>query len=352
MPGFAALSWRKWVMYACVSLPMLGCVWLVPPIDHSAAHCEFKGESACGTCLRTSCTGAIDACCGDSSCRDSDGHSETLDAVDSCAAGSSAACAGALGKGTSATASAVRACVVGTCKSACVGDAVVADPWSCDTARTASNDCSKCVYSQCASSLAECCGDSLCANRNDIVADIRRCVGGDKPGCSYLVTKSDYGYEGKVRACITKQCADVCMTDRMHQSCSLQSGGTMCLCNDAEQSSGAECSETSVGGTCVRGEGGCTCGHYSCTPGRVGVGCMCTFSGQDPSALEKTRCEAPITSEVGHCCLKRGTAGFSCECVAGTKPCASADGEYSVPSCNLSDALSKLSPVLVDRCSF
>jgi hypothetical protein len=326
-------------------LEAVGCVLVVPPIDHTSGHCSVLGETACASCLRESCQASIDACCGDASCAGEDGHSAILDALDECGTGSASGCAAGIGKGESTAAASVRACVTGTCKAACLGDAAVKVDWSCTVARTKDTDCATCIYDSCASAIGQCCDDSSCRKSSDLADDLGACVGGDKPGCTYMLTKSESGFEGKVRACIAKSCADRCMDDRPHQACSLESGGSYCSCTHAEKSSGPDCSVASLGGTCVLGEKGCTCGHYACSSGSSDS-CTCDFRGEAGSG---TSCRARWNDSV--CCLRREDRGFSCSCKSYQSTCSATLGEYPVPSCDAEDAADALANVLVSTCS-
>jgi hypothetical protein len=346
-PLATVLGRSAWV--ALLVVHALGCVLVIPPIDHGAGHCQLTGDTACATCLRTSCQTPVDACCDDKSCAGEDGHATILDALDECGAGNVPSCAAGIGKGDSASAAAVRTCVTSTCRAACLGDAAVKVDWSCNVARTPDNACSACVYESCATGLDECCGDSSCKRSSDLAGDIGSCIGGDKPGCTYLLTKSDSGFEGKVRACIAKNCGAACMADRPHQSCSLQAGGSSCSCVHEEESRGPECSVGSVGGNCVLGPKGCTCGTYSCRGETAGKGCTCSFGG---TAGSSTSCNVGRTSSgQGGCCLRRSDRGFSCECSEYQTSCRASAGEFSVDSCNLEDALVGLAEVLVTKCS-
>ena len=336
---------------AAAVLPSAGCVLVVPELQHDP-HCGFTGTSACGTCLKTSCQTAIDACCSDSACNGGDGHSEALDAIDACAGGNQDACASGLGGAVSGTAGAMRTCVTTTCKDACVGNVtvpVVPSKWTCDTTRTNDNACATCVYGMCGTSLDACCGDSSCKDSSTLQDDVGRCTSGDAPGCAYLTTEGTSGYEGAVRGCITTKCATKCMGDgRLHQSCSLEGGGTYCSCSDAEKSSGVACTAAAMGGTCVRGAKGCTCGHYTCINSTSSLGgCSCSFRGSDDTA---TTCDVDRTgSMAGICCIKREDTGFTCGCETYKTKCYS--DEYDTPTCNVMDVMNNLTNVVVTSCS-
>jgi hypothetical protein len=364
--------------------PTAGCVVVMPPLEHGE-HCAFVGSGACATCLASSCQASIDACCSDKACAGDDGHSAVLDAVDACGGGDAAACAAHLGdaQGKSAGVGAVRACVTTTCRAACLGDVPVPVRWSCEAPRAANdNACARCVLGQapgagddagspttsapasatpatsCASALAECCDDASCQKSTSLADDVGRCVSGDAPGCAFLTTRSMSGFEGKVRACITKTCATECMGDgRLHESCSLEGGGAYCSCSDAEASGGAACSGAKVDGsdgTCVLGEKGCTCGHYACerSGSSASGGCSCDFRNGPGGS---TRCDVARTNTGsgttdGVCCIKREDRGFSCACVDYLSSCLGT-GEYETPTCDLADVMPRLKNVLVSACS-
>lgn len=334
----------------------IGCVLIVPPIDHTSGRCEITGSTACATCLRTSCQTAIDACCGDASCAGEEGHSAILDALDECGAGNPSTCAEGIGTGESTTAASVRTCVTGTCKEVCLGDAAVKVDWSCSVARTKDIPCSTCIYEKCDEALTQCCSDSSCSASSDLADDLGACTGGDAPGCTYLFTKSASGFEGKVRACIAKECATSCMgTRRTHQSCQLQAGGTYCSCRNAEKSSGPDCSTEAVGGgadvKCVLGNEGCTCGSYSCSSGTSSSStCSCGFRGDGEGS---TSCRAPSRyGTAGRCCWKFTDSGPSCTCDEYTFACSETLDEHSIESCDLDVLVERLPPsTFVTKCS-
>lgn len=336
------------VLFLAFVVHATGCVMLVPPIEH-AGQCRLEGASACATCLRTRCQTTIDACCSDRACNGGDGHSASLDALDACGAGNTTGCADGLGDAESGSAGAMRTCVTTTCKEACLGDVVVPVKWSCAAARTKDNACATCVYDSCGSTLDECCGDSSCTASTSLADDVGRCTSGDAPGCTYLTTKSTSGFEGKVRACITKSCGTACMGEgRTHESCNLYSGGSYCQCSDAEKSHGPDCSVASMGGHCVLGEKGCTCGHYACTESSSSLGgCSCSFHGGTGAS---TKCDVERKNGQGVCCVHRDSTEFTCECKTYLSSSCSG-GEWIVPTCNIEDVLGALENVLVPKCS-
>ena len=353
-----------------VMAPATGCSVVMPPIEHGA-HCAFPGSGACATCLRTGCQAPIDACCNDPSCAGDEGHSGILDGLDACGGADTAKCAEWLGDAESGAAGNLRACVTTTCKAACLGDAVVPVKWSCKAARTTDTACAQCLYgdagaadggdatgaASCAGVLDECCGDPACSKSASLADDLGRCTSGDAPGCAFLATRSMSGFEGKVRACVIKTCAAACMGDgRFHESCSLEGGGAYCSCSEAEKPSGPECSGAKVGGgdgSCVLGEKGCTCGHYTCeaSSSSYSDGCSCDFRGAPGGS---TRCDvvrkSSGSSTTGRCCIKREERGFSCECKDYLSSCLGTD-EYDTPTCDVDDVMPRLANVLVSKCS-
>jgi hypothetical protein len=350
-PIVGRLAWAVLVLVQAT-----GCILVIPPFAHDA-HCGITGTSACAACLRTSCQPAIDVCCNDSSCRGVDGHSAILDGLDACGGGDAKSCASGIGNGDSASAASVRACVVGSCKEACVGGAPVKVDWSCNAPRAKDNACSTCIYESCTSAVDGCCDDASCKASRSIADDLGMCIGGDAAACTFGVsTKSTSGFEGKLRSCIAKSCTAPCLGDqRKHEACQLEGGGAYCQCSDAEKSSGPECSVASMGGNCVLGQKGCTCGHYACERSGSSTlgGCSCAFKG---AAGSSTRCDAVRTSSGSHstdgrCCLHVDASGTTCECKDYLSKCYADTGEYDTPSCNLEDVLPLLKNVLVDRCS-
>lgn len=356
-----------------------GCVAVMPPLEHGG-HCTFPGSGACATCLRSSCQAPIDACCNDKTCAGDEGHSGILDGLDACGNADTAGCAAGLGDAESGAAGNIRTCVTTTCKAACLGDVVVPVKWSCSAARTTDTACAQCIYgnavaptedagdptssstsaasaASCAGVLDECCGDRSCSKSTSLADDLGRCTGGDAAGCAFLATRSMSGFEGKVRACVIKTCAAACMGNgRVHEACSLEGGGAYCSCSDDEKSSGPECSGAKVAGgngTCVLGEKGCTCGHYTCksSASSYSNSCSCSFRGAPGGS---TRCDAVRkgsgSGATGTCCIKREDQGFSCACNDYSSSCLGS-GEYDTPTCDIDDVMPRLENVLVTKCS-
>jgi hypothetical protein len=107
---------------AVLLLVLGGCILITPPIGNEE-HCSISGTSACATCLRQSCTKPIDACCGSTLCAGIDGHSSTLEGLDSCGGGDKTECARKFGGAPSSSSfdnsEPVQTCVQTTCKDVC-----------------------------------------------------------------------------------------------------------------------------------------------------------------------------------------------------------------------------------------
>lgn len=341
MRSASALGRSLWV--ALFVAQAIGCVLVVPPIEHGTGRCEFTGSSACATCLRSSCQTAIDACCKDASCAGEEGHSGILDALDECGSGNQTTCASSLGETSNPKAATLRACVATTCKDDCVGTSAVAVDWSCDTQIAADNECSSCIATSCKTVIGTCCDDSSCSKDSSVVDYMSKCLSGDAPGCTYLINEaSTSGIQGTVLKCVA-ECQEKCFgTYRPHQSCSLQKSGSYCTCSDAEKSSGNECTHASVGGDCVVGDKGCTCGTYGCTASSSG--CSCDFrNGRNEGADQA--CSILQSGGYGRCCIKVESSGVSCSCSdlykPGTCP-GKSTGEYETPTCDYENVMGAL----------
>lgn len=325
-----------------------GCVLFVHP-DEGGEHCAFRGTTACAACLKTKCQASIDACCRDASCANTSGM---LDTMDKCGEGSATSCANGLRtQSTGAAAAAVRDCASTQCGSECTtGATAPTEPveWKCDANRDHVTSCASCIYDSCTKQIDACCNDSYCSKYNsEIHKDMGACTTGDTAGCAYMATKGDSGLDGALRACIETNCAKPCIDDaRPHQSCALSGGGTRCYCNDAEKSSGPDCSIAAVGGSCVLGQKGCSCGTYTCSSGSSSSGaCSCSFSGDG----SRTTCREPTSG--GRCCIKVDSQGVSCACELYTFPCDNQQFEFATDSCDKAVVMSQLSKLLVDKCS-
>ncbi len=334
-------------------LSPVGCVLLVSPIS-GGDHCAFEGSGACAACIRASCQANVDACCRDEDCRTARGSSALLPAMDACGKGDAKACASALTSQRSGTVDeALRACVVGTCGEACSagGDAGPGlqkpkPDWSCEMPQTSAEPCASCIYTSCGTALDTCCEGTSCSRDASLVADLTRCMNGDQPGCAYIFDRDTSGQAGVVRACIKDKCGETCMGEgRTHQKCSLYAGGTYCSCSDAETSSGDECSKATVGGHCILGKKGCSCGEYACTK-TFSFLCTCAFGS---TSNELSSCSPATFGGRGTCCVKVGDKSTTCSCGENTYTCQ--DDEYPIATCSEADMLDKTRNILVDRCS-
>lgn len=332
---------------AAFALLASGCVLLVSPFE-VGEHCTIAGDSACATCIRTKCQPAVDGCCASTSCakRPTDTGlfeletEDILDAIDACGRGDKNRCISELSTPKlDAEEETLRACVTSTCNAECVEGGTISNPsgkrptWTCALPRTSEKLCGKCLFANCAAQLDECCADSSCSKDSELKEDIGACIAGDEPGCAYLRKQSTTGIAGTVRQCITDACGEECFGDgRLYGSCELYSGGAYCSCSDAESPSGPECSAAKVGGSCVIGKNGCTCGTYSCSS--TSDGCACDFGSDDGGG---SSCSVP--SGEGVCCLSLDDRGVSCECSSLSK---CYGDEYDVQTCNQSDVLAAL----------
>lgn len=328
--------------------PLVGCVLVAPPLD-IGDHCGIQGDTECASCIRNNCQTPIDACCGSSSCA----GASVLGDMDACGRGENPRCIDSLATArTTKTEEDVRACASKSCRALCTkgatGSGGTQPKWTCTTAREPGNACATCVYDKCSTALDACCGDGSCKNDGTIQVDVGACVAGDAAGCVYGQTdnRSTSGQAGVVRKCVLDSCKDVCFGDGFpHASCNLQSGGTYCTCADAEKSSGPACDASTVGGRCIRGKEGCTCGNYECTGG---TSCSCSFRGD--SASTSTSCRLSTSPDRGACCLRVESQGVSCKC-GDYSSCSASLDEYDITSCDLEDVLSRASQLFVSECS-
>lgn len=336
---------------------LTNCILVLPPIEHGE-HCQFEGSTSCASCLRTNCQASVDACCDDISCRGySSGDSAVLNGLDACGRGDTTACASAMNGATYGKATDVASCVVTSCKDECVGDAHVSAPppsWSCTAPRTQKTECATCIYDSCNTSLANCCGDSSCSSSGgDFPELMGACTSGDGPGCLYYMANSAYGGKGTsagtlgaFEGCVAEKCIESCFPTegRMHNTCSLGDYGTSCRCYASATASGVDCSVEAVGGTCVLGISGCSCGTYGCETNTVS--CSCGFGGHGAS----TSCYA-TNGTSDHCCLKLYADSAACECHSWS--CSQTSDEYDIESCNEETVLSTLRTAkrIQDTCS-
>lgn len=295
-----------------------GCIFIFPPIE-AEDHCQIAGATDCAQCIRNECQGQVDQCCSDTVCGSE--FLPTMKEIDSCGTGDTAACAKTLATPSYGRQEDLRSCVAGRCGTRCTSPGQVA--WSCESPRNEAGACARCIYDACRAALDSCCEDSTCKRDSDVEADMRACVGGDEPGCAYLLTKDTNGLDGVLRACITRACGKTCMGDgRPHASCEVYAGGQYCACNDAIRSSGPACTK----GTCVVGKRGCECGTYECE--KTSSGCSCNFRGE---AVGSTSCLPTDTAT--RCCLKLRDTGVGCTCERFNTRCDADLDEYDVASC-------------------
>lgn len=328
--------------------PLVGCVLVAPPLD-IGDHCGIQGDTECATCIRKSCEAPIDACCGSSSCA----GASVLGDMDACGRGENPRCVDSLATArTTKTEEDVRACASKSCRDVCTkgatGSGGTQPKWTCTTAREPASACGTCVYEKCGTALDTCCEDSSCKNDSTIQTDVGACVAGDAPGCVYGQTdnRSTSGQQGVVRKCILDSCKSVCFGEGYpHTSCTLQAGGTYCTCADAEKSNGTACDATVVGGRCIRGTEGCTCGNYECSGSSE---CSCSFHGESSSA--PSTCRLSGSAERGACCLRVESQGVSCKC-GQYESCSASLDEYDITSCDLDDVLARASQLFVTTCS-
>ena len=340
------------------------CVLLTAATGFEAGeHCGFTGSGACATCLRTSCQAKIDACCNDSSCRASEyAARQPLAAIDACGSGPASACAAKLESERTTTEGAgleMFTCLEASCREACL--AGERTTWRCESPREPANACARCIYASCTEQLDACCGDTTCANTpgstgtypaHAVLGEVDACVAGDAPGCAGMLDESDSGKAGVLRTCIASKCETQCLGNlRPHQSCTLQSGGRYCTCRDAETSGGDECSTSTVGGTCLATNKGCSCGAWGCAfrSSSPNYDCTCEIGGDGGS---DTECNAAHYQE-GVCCIKADYDGsLVCRCtttVTGASGCSS--DEATISSCSLASVKAAYPKLATERCS-
>lgn len=370
---------RRWVsrivgamtLLTPLAMPLSGCILIAPNYD-PVANCPIHGESACGTCLRASCQGEINNCCGTKECHESqfsigsdDEQFTTIAALDTCAAGSSSCSLQLTDARKSPAGAAVNTCVQNKCRAECVPNAPVAK-WTCDSPH-GSDACSSCIFSKCQTQLTSCCTEtsSYSGCPLELQDEMTSCTTGDGAGCAAMDTASTAGKAGVVRACVKQSCASKCFGNgRPHQSCTLQKGGAYCSCTNARTTSGDECSTTSVKSShCLFTSGGCICGHYACTTANVDgsyPSCECTLTNAADGTGSAGKCNPGVLgggggldpSKVAVCCLDPGGAYDtpSCKCdTLNSGECPS--GTLQVFSCDKSSFFSALTDVQTDTCS-
>lgn len=356
------MRWAHLFSGLVVLVPLSGCIVFVPdfePID----NCPIRGDSLCGTCLRTNCQAEINDCCGTEECRESAYSFEaeeagtTMAALDTCASGDPQRCESALRSTRySGAGDRVRSCLGQKCRAECVPGSTITT-WDCN-APHGTDECSSCIYSKCESQLASCCGASGCASL--IKAEMTACTFGDAPGCAVMADGSTTGQPGVVRACVKKSCATACFGNgRPHQSCTLYDGGAYCSCHDAPEVSGDECSTKSVPDShCFVSDGWCTCGHYACKGGGSFTypSCSCNLShetdGSGPSATcnpKSVSLGGPNRNTPATCCIELDSiSGPSCACDTSKSGCS---GGFEVLSCDQASFLRAMVDLETDRCS-
>ncbi|WP_394827889.1 hypothetical protein [Pendulispora albinea] len=98
---------------------LTGCVLMVGEGSDLGPTCHFEGEDrgTCGVCIAAHCRAHVNACCGDSRCRD------TLSWLDGCSEDKGADCAMFQSLNSSSAAQGpgqrVSACIQGSCSTAC-----------------------------------------------------------------------------------------------------------------------------------------------------------------------------------------------------------------------------------------
>jgi hypothetical protein len=339
---------RAFIPLALLLLPLASCILFISP-DTPGDHCAIQGSTACAACMRDKCQQSIDGCCSDTACSETtDAPASTLAVVDECGEGNFNACASGFRNPRTGSAQAVRSCVTEQCNDACTGGGLPSVQ-PCEVPRASKNACAKCVYDSCTSVLDKCCADSSCARSNVITDDVSGCVSADAKACAFMQTKSADGLDGALRACIVQRCAPACIGDaRPHVNCSLYRAGTSCSCSNSQRAEGPECSVAAVGGRCLFGRTGCSCGAYGC---RTGVGstrsCSCSF---DSTGSATTTCSKPTT---GRCCLTASSDAVDCICTESTSPCDSKEFEFKVDSCDINVVTKELTDakLFIDVCS-
>lgn len=342
-----------------VLAPMSGCIFFAPNID-PLDNCPIKGDSLCGTCIRSKCQAEVNNCCGAEACRESGistvftsktEEGTTMAALDVCA-GDGTKCAAALASvNRSAEGTVVNTCITTNCADACATTSATlpTTEWTCSTAAS-SKPCDACIHTSCADELKGCCGDaSSCSSA--LGKEMGDCVTGDEAGCAQMKSGSLSGKDGVVRKCVKSNCAAECFGNGFpHQRCSLQGGGDYCACNNAQSASGDECSSTSVAGSrCFFTSGGCICGHYACkmTSTSSTATCTCTLTNEEDSG----GCDPSDFSLSAHCCLKVGSTYESPSCKCTTIGASCFSDETEVFSCDKGSFSSAMSELRTDRCS-
>lgn len=328
-------------------IPLTGCFVLVDTFE-VRDQCGIQGSGACAACIRSSCQGTVDACCRSATC----GAGSILDDADACGSGETSRCAIALATERSGgDDEALRQCMLTSCQSACTVPSSADDParFTCDAPRAGTSRCEQCVREACATKLDQCCADNTCADERDIQLDLGTCFAGDSRACVWRFrSASADGTSGIVRQCVVDHCYDACLGDGLpHTSCTPRASGTYCTCENAEDSSGPECSAKEVGvDYCVIGRRGCTCGAFRIASS-ARSGCTMDYRGGAQSHSD-VPC---VAHSEGRCCLSLEDDGISCECDTSEYATPCTESEYSISECSESAIKEKIGERVVPSCS-
>ena len=342
------------VKVIAAAIPLAGCFVLVDTFDVQD-RCGIEGSGACAECVRSSCQKPIDACCGSATCTDGSGGTSILDDVDACGRGEASRCASALERERSgAEDEALRQCVQTSCRTACTvptstGSGGTDPRWTCDAPRTGSTRCEQCVYRACATKLDECCADDKCAKESAIQRELGTCFEGDPRACTWAFKDSSAdGTSGIVRQCIGESCYEDCLGDGLpHTSCTPRSAGTYCSCDNAEASSGPECSASKVGvDYCVIGRRGCTCGAFRLVDSTSST-CKVDYRGGPESYFDRS-C---VGYSTGRCCLSIEDDGVSCECNTSEYASDCTSSQFSISECSEEAIKERIGDRVVSSCS-
>ncbi len=335
-------------------IPLAGCFVFVETFD-VREQCGIEGSGSCAECIRSSCQGAVDTCCGSETCAAGSNGSSILDDADACGRAEVSTCVSALSKERSGRDDeALRQCIQSSCRTACTvasstSGSGEAPRWTCDAPSTSTGKCEQCVRDACAAKLDDCCADDTCAKESAIQRELGTCFAGDPRACSWeFRDASSDGTSGIVRQCLVASCYDACFGDGLpHTACTPRSGGTYCTCNNAEKSSGPECSASKVGvDYCIIGGAGCTCGAFQLVSA-TSTTCKVDYRGGPDTYFDRA-CEG--RSE-GRCCLTLENDGISCECDTSEYASRCSDSEYSISECSETAIKEKLGNRVVPSCS-
>ena len=336
-------------------IPLAGCFVLVDTFDVQA-QCGIEGSGACAECIRSSCQGAVDGCCGSATCAAGSIGTSILDDVDTCGRGETSQCASALEKARSGgEEETLRQCIQASCRTACTVPSSTGNGgteparWTCDAPRTGTSRCEQCVNQACATKLDECCADATCANESDLQRELGTCFAGDPRACTWAFRDSSAdGTSGIVRQCIGQNCYEACLGDGLpHTACTPRASGTYCTCENAEKSSGPECSASKVGVEyCIIGRRGCTCGAFRIASSTSST-CEVDYRG-GPESYSDRSC---VPYSEGRCCLTIEDDGVSCECNTSEYAGACTSSQYSISECSETAIKERLDDRIVPSCS-